>query len=420
MAAVAVFAATRAFIFFGFGQFVTDVPIYHGAAMMGVRDGFSAYCDFWFPYPPFSLPLIYLPAFFSQSYDGYRQAFQLEMMAIDVATFFLLFRFLKDRLRVSHGLCAVTLSLYSLFGLSAPHLIFDRLDIAMSGLFLGAAYFYTSTGRTRWLSYVFLLAGALVKLLPIFFIPLFCILDWHRADDDAWPNPSRAWTAVLCVAIPFAAVIVGYNAFVCDQLISHLSQHGVRGIQIESNWAMPLIVDKIINGSPTDVDYSYGAFHILAPGVPKLYLWLSKNVGFGLLIFYYGALLRLFRKNIVQTEKLKPYTVTMLLYGVILILMTTQRVLSPQYLIWMWPFAAIQFAVAVDRRAVVAGSVAIFGLTYLVFDVGFFEIIHFNPYFSPVLIARNILLSLWAADTLRRGVRAIRENRRARLSEAIS
>ncbi len=388
--------------------------------MMGVRDGFSAYCDFWFPYPPLSLPLIYLPALISQPYDGYRLAFQMEMLCFDAATFFLLFRFLKDRLNASRWTCAFALCLYSLLGVSAPHLIFERLDIVMSALFLGAAYFFTAKNWTRWLCYVCLLAGALIKLLPMFFLPLFAILEWHRADEDAWPNPNRAWIPVLWVAIPFAAVLIGYNVLVCDELISHLSQHGVRGIQIESNWAIPLIIDKILNGSPTDVDYSYGAFHILAPAVPKLYLWLSKNCGFGLLAVYYVALLRMFRRNFVQTEKLRPYTVALLLYGVILILMSTQRVLSPQYFIWMWPFAAIQFAIAVDKRAVLLGSAAIFGLTYVVFDIGFFPIIHFDPYFSPVLIARNLLLTLWAADTLRRGVRAIRENRRAILAEVVS
>lgn len=417
---MATFAATRAYVFFGFGQFVTDVPIFHGAAMMGLRDGFSAYCDFWFPYPPLSLPLIYVPALFAQSYDGYRLAFRLEMLAFDVITFFLLFRFLKDRLNASRWNCAMALSLYSLFGLSAPHLVFERIDIVMSMLFLGAVYFFTAKNWTRWLCYAFLLAGAMVKLLPLFFLPLFAILEWHRADEEAWPNAGRAWIPVLRVAIPFAAILLGYNVFICDELLSHLSQHGVRGIQIESNWAIPLIIDKIFNGSPTDVDYSYGAFHILAPAVPKPYLWLSKNLGFGLLAVYFIALLRMFRRNFVQTERLRPYTVTMLFYGMILILMCTQRVLSPQYFIWMWPFAAIQFAVAVDKRAVLLGSAAIFGMTYLVFDVGFFKIIRFDPYFSPILIARNLLLILWTADTLRRGVRAIRENRRAVLAEVVS
>jgi hypothetical protein len=381
----------------------------------------SAYCDFWFPYPPLSLPLIYLPGFFSQEYDPYRLAFRIEMLLFDVLTVILLSQFLKNRLNIGRRMHAATLCFYSLLGLSAGHLIYDRLDVVMSATFLGAIYFFSAKDQKRWLCYAFLLAGALIKLVPIFLIPLFAILEWYRGGGLTWPNPRRAWVPVVLVAIPFAAVVIVYNSVVCNDLISQLSQHGERGIQIESNWAVPLLLDKIINGSSaTDVNYSYGAFHFIPTGVSKTYLFLSKYVGFAFLASYYLLLLRAFRRNLIQSEKLKPYTVMLLFYTVILILMSTQRVLSPQYFIWMMPLAAAQFAVAADKRPVLLGSAAIFGLTYVVFDIGFFDIIHFDLYFSEILIVRNILLTVWMADTLLRSSRAIVENRRAALDSAVA
>ena len=115
-----------------------------------------------------------------------------------------------------------------------------------------------------------------------------------------------------------------------------------------------------------------------------------------------------------------PIAVTYLFYGVILILMSTQRVLSPQYFIWMMPLAAAQLATADRTMAVLAGSAAIFGLTYVVFDVGFFRIIKWDPYYSLILLVRNALLALWTLDTLRRGAAELRRHRRLAFESAIS
>lgn len=395
------------------------MPIYHGAASMA-KDGFAAYCDFWFPYPPLSLPLIYFPARFFTDFDRYRLVFRLEMMAFDAATALLLLLFLRNRMKVSRWTASIAVSFYCLLGFSGAHLIYDRLDIAMSMLMLATVYFYTGDGWKRWGSYVSIVAGALVKILPFFFIPLFCVLEWFRGDGDRWPDRRRAWTPLIWGALPFLAGLVAYNVFVCNQLFSQLSQHTVRGIQIESNWAVPLIIERVVNGSMIQADYTFGAFHILDSCVPPWYLWLAKNLGVILLLGYFALLWRWFRRNLVQSEKLPPYTIAVLLYGIVLFIIATQRVLSPQYFIWMWPFAAIEFAVLKDRRAVVVGAALVFGMTYVVFDIGFFDLLQFDPMISTALIIRNGAATLWALDTIRRSARALRESRRPALNAVLS
>lgn len=407
--------ATRGVIFFGYEAFVSDVPFYHHVFKMGILKGFSAYCDFWFPYPPLSLPLMYGPGFFGQDYGAYRRAFQLQMLVFDVAAFFLLNAFLKNRIKCPPWLRAGALSLYSLLGLFEGHLLLDRLDIGMSVCYLGALYYFTAEGRARWAGYAFLLAGALVKLLPLFMLPLFAIFECYRARGETWPSPRSLWLPFVLVAVPFAAAVLYYNNDVCDQVLQSLSQHGARGIQIESNWAIPLVANRILNGSPVQVDFSYGAFDIFGAGVPAWFVWVSKRAGFLFLGGYYLWLFRSFRRKMVETSHLEPIEICYLFYGVILILICTQRVLSPQYLIWMLPLAAIQFAVAERKAAVVVGSAAVFGLSYVVFDKGFHRIIDFDPTYSLYLVIRNVTLLVWAADILRRGTRALRLRRRTAL-----
>jgi hypothetical protein len=389
------------------------VPFYHDVLKNGVLNGFSAYCDFWFPYPPLSLPLVYGPGLISFEYGHYRAAFQVEMMAFDVATYVLLWAFLRKRLDCRPWMCAASLALYSAIGLFVGHLLFDRLDVVMSASYLGAVFFATGKGKTRWIAYAFLLAGTLVKILPLFLLPLFAIIERFRLRDRTWPTDAAALSPFALVALPFVLVIGFYHRNICDQVMQSLSQHGVRGIQIESNWALPLLAAKVLRGTIVETDFSFGAFHIFGSGVPAWYVWLSKRAGFAILAAYYYFVNRWFRRNTVDADRLDPMDVSHLVYGVILLIISTQRVLSPQYLIWLMPLAAMQLATADRKGAVVAGVAVLFALSYAVFDKGFREILNFDPTFTLVLLIRNVLLAVWTVDMLRLSCRAVRRHRRS-------
>jgi hypothetical protein len=77
-------------------------------------------------------------------------------------------------------------------------------------------------------------------------------------------------------------------------------------------------------------------------------------------------------------------------------------------------------AVAKDWRAVLVGSALVFGMTYVVFDIGFMDLLQFDPRISAALVVRNGAATLWALDTLRRSSRALRESRRSALNAALS
>jgi hypothetical protein len=416
LAALAVFAATRAVILLAFGPFVTDLPMYQTVGF-AAKAGLQAYCDQGFPYPPLALPFVDLPALAISDPNRYNGAFKTEMLIVDFICYLGVWAFLRRRLRCDQRTTTLALAFYCVLGIGLPHLLFERLDIAMTAIFIWSLYFFTNNrewGRVA--AYLLLLAGALIKLFPLFIVPLFMILEVFTDDGQRWPKGSRAARPVFWVVGLFGTAILLYAAFVCRRLIPELSQHGSRGIQIESTWALPLIYLKIFQDWKIEVEYVYGAFHIVNTGVPPTYLFLSKYLGFAALLAFYDFLARRFRRCLVITGRLKPQEIMYLFYVTVLIIIVTQRVLSPQYVMWLMPLACVQMVEARHKWAVAVGAGSVFGLTYVVFDLGFYPILQFHPWYSLALLARNLALVAWTADLLRRVLRTLRLQRVAAIS----
>ena len=88
------FLGTRLFIIYGYDVYWTDVGLYHQAGVIGVKNGFRAYHDYWWPYPPLTLPLVYLPVLIATAPWSYRMAFQYEMLFFEMITLVYLILFL--------------------------------------------------------------------------------------------------------------------------------------------------------------------------------------------------------------------------------------------------------------------------------------------------------------------------------------
>ena len=111
VAGFAIFAVSRLFVIFGYERYWTDVALYHEAAFYAVEGGYRAYRDFWFPYPPVSLPLIYAPMLVATEITAYRRVFQWEMFLFDFGTVVYLALFLRNRLSLSNKPIAFALAI---------------------------------------------------------------------------------------------------------------------------------------------------------------------------------------------------------------------------------------------------------------------------------------------------------------------
>jgi hypothetical protein len=365
--------------------------MYFSLANSFISQKLLPYCDFGYPYPPLSLINIAVPYFFSTTFKDYRQWFQIEMLVLDVLCFLFLYLVLRRNLKINPTITGWALLIYSFLGFFVGHVIYDRLDMAMALTFISFIYFFTQNPRRILPAYFIALVGALTKLLPIFFIPFLMIIEF--AGQQTFKDKLRAsLNPIFFTLIPFVLIMGIYNNYFCDHLISNLMDHSVRSIQVESTWATPLMLYKVwVAESPVSVGYNFGALHLNSDTFPYFYLWMSKYFGFIILGTYFlFCYKRLKERPISAPPSVKSMCVA--IYAILLNLMAFQRVLSPQYFVWLIPGVCILFSFVRQKGVFLVAVISLYALTYVVFDKGYSDLFRFVPKFVYALALRNSLL----------------------------
>jgi hypothetical protein len=463
VAGFAVLLLSRLVVIYGYARYWSDVALYQEAAFWGVVKGYTAYHDFWFPYPPMSLPLVYAPILVAEEICAYRHAFQWEMLLFDLGTAAYLAAFMRKRVGLPFRMIALAVSLYAAFGMLMGHLIYDRLDVVIGFVFMLSLFHFTAWRRTaagkskleasRLFACFAVLIGALMKLVPLLWAPLFIIVEFFRenapqpcsdasrdlnphgnidasseespgasslADDlprdsrnsgadnaifkPATANFARALLPAAVVFALFSIAICAYDAATYNEklgkgLLSIMSEHGARGIQMESVWAMPMMAANLASRLSGEnqvfhIETVYGAQHYKNSELSHVYLAAAKFAGFaGLALIYLFITARAFRSDSYRSLLFSPEWMASAMLAVLLFVIATQRVLSPQYLLWVMP--GIVVAVYAEKRFVFRRFVlysAIFALTYVEFDIGYERLTRMDPFFVSAVFARDLLL----------------------------
>ncbi len=137
---------------------------------------------------------------------------------------------------------------------------------------------------------------------------------------------SAVWFTVTGAALALSSLVVGG----WKRLISPLTWQADRGLQIESVAATPLMWARTFTGGEWTVGLSrYNAFEINGPGVTAALgaADVSFVVGF-VLILVIGVRAALRRSR-------TPRTVALVMLTIILIMIVTNKTLSPQYVLWL-------------------------------------------------------------------------------------
>ena len=373
-----IFLLSRILILTAFDPYVTDVVLYFDQAKQAL-EGMRAYTDFSFPYPPLSLPLIYLPGLFHlENFYTYRDSFIKELFCVDLLLITASYLVMKRYLAFKPKQIFNALLLISFFGLMQGHLLYDRIDLGVAlvnVVLLGLALAHQPWGMTAVTSNL----GVLFKFIP-FFPAGFLYLVSHSKEK---------WTGIALklglFLIPALSLIFILEHTSHPGIQNYLFEHGERGIQIESVWATPYMLAKVwARSSEIGVDTNFGAQHLKEGWISPVVVFFSKIVGFG--IFALLGFLILKRKPKVSKELLL-YTPTTIL----LVFLATQRVLSPQFFIWLIPFLAMTI-IHSKSRSLLVGSVALYTLTYIGFDLGYWEFVKFNSFFVHIVAMRNVVL----------------------------
>lgn len=359
-----------------------------GPEAAGIEAGALPYEDAELEYPPLSIPIIVGPALVTDTLDQYTEAFQLEMLAVDLAIVLLLALFLPGSPRhVIAALVVYTLGVVALSGLvlggsdidEAP-LALGRFDLWPALLVLAAVLAREANRSATWSA--LLSTAVAVKAFPLVLFP-------PLLRDEK--NLVRVLIAGLVPIFVAAAIVIGFG----DEFASAITYHTDRPLQVESVPATLLEIGAINDPSKV-AEYGSGSFNYVAGGADA-----ARAVSLGIMVSLYVLVLWAGWRS--RASHLKLAT------ALLAVIVVFSPVLSPQFLFWLLPLSAAAFGLSFANVALVAACV----LTQLMLQFYARMVVDFDPEFVWRLAGRNATLLVYVALVCAPIVRdALRESER--------
>jgi glycosyl transferase family 87 len=348
---------------------LSDVPLYvHYAGL--VRGGAVPYRDFPFEYPPAALPVLVLPAYMTWSY---MTSFAVLMGACGVACI----AAAASALRAVDARVERTWAALLLIGVSPLVLgsLFDtRFDLWPTLLAVGGI---AATVRERPVASGALLGlGFAAKLWPAALLPIAIAHLWRRRGRRSGLVVVAAFVGVAALCfLPFAAIAPGgLRAMFADQLN--------RPLQVESLGAAVLMAAEHLGLHHLSTVSTHGAQALSGRGAG-----LAADLS---TVFEIAALLGVW---ILFARRANPDGEAVLLAAAAAVcaLVAFDKVLSPQYMIWLVPIVVL----VRGRPGIAAGVLLLLalGLTQTWFPWSYWRLAldHAVPW-SWFLLARDLAL----------------------------
>lgn len=274
------------------------------------------YRDFEVEYPPLALPLLAAPAIVASSEDAYYRAFAAEMLAWQLATFGLIGLWLARTGRGDSTLGRVGWAAAAWL-LLCP-LALCRFDGAVACLAMAAAVSW-DLGRTG-SGGVLAGLGVLVKLVPgLVAVPAAVELVERR------DRKTLMGFGGLIATVAFG--LLAWRGLGGSNWAGALRYHGERGLEVGSTWSGLLLLLAAWEGKEVPVAFLHASTELVGIGAGALARLAvpAQLVGLGAMALAEG-----FGRDRMRT-----------ILGVLLAYVAFGKVLSPQYLIWILPFAAV-------------------------------------------------------------------------------
>lgn len=337
------------------------------------------YRDYVAEYPPVNFPVIVAPAWMS---EGQAPVYCSWLRAI-LASLCLGALYLSTRLAAACHSGQERLLWLSLLGaLGLGQVFITRLDALPLFLCVGAlwAAFREKPGWTG----IFLALASGAKIVPIFLVPLF-VAHWWLAGER-----SKAFRCSLMAALGVATLFVPLLFLPSGHLQAMFRFHDERPIQVESTFGLLLRVQQHLLGTPVELVHNYGSWNLESP-MAHIYLALAKPLALGsvaLMVMLYCHWLNWGRASL--EAELRRWYLLRACGATVLALMLASKVLSPQYLIWLWPWVFL--AESPKNRLFPLLCLASFLLTQGVTQVMDGPMVRGEPWGTAVLGLRNLSL----------------------------
>jgi hypothetical protein len=355
-------------------HYLTDLPNDYRYAHAAVS-GEAPYRSFFPEYPPLSLWLIVPPALPLRGptvdFRQYQVRFATEMFVLAALSAALVvltaWRLWPGTLRPY-----LAATLFVVFVLAIGPLVEDRFDIGVA--LFSALVLLAMVHRRLAVAAIVVGLGCAYKITPIVLLPLLVsVVGWSRR-------------IVLVCGLCLAAVFVGFlpYLFTATHGIRHMFLYQThRPLELESVLGLPVIVGHLLSGAPLQTGISHRSWYLVGPHSATM-TSLSTPLMILALVAVSALLWR--RRDILRDQ---PRTLALGALALYLAFLCTDRVLSPQYLIWVIPVAVL---VLLDDPLLGLAALATATLTQLEFPVLWHGILEFRTADLIWLCVRNLSL----------------------------
>jgi hypothetical protein len=361
-------------------------PIAYRDSGQSLLAGLIPYRDFTFEYPPLAVSPMVLPQFLAGGEGGmeaYRWLFLLQNTLISCAVAAAL-AWLALR-RWASGSPSRVLAAYALLVVAVAPLVAWRIDIFV-GLFVMLAVLATVKDRPA-LAGLALGLGALAKVYPAFLLPVFLVRHLARREALAAVRMLTGFLlAVALVMVPL--VVVGGRA-----ALYFVDWQQARGVEIESVVSGVVLFAHLVFGADAAANHAFNSWQISSPLVDVLASPLPILM-LVLLALLFAAAFVGFRAEHQTEPPRQGDLLSACLMAVLLVVILTNKVFSPQYLVWLIPLAALRPI----REAVLLALIG--GLTLAIFIFNWPQLLALDAGMIVLLNVRNLLvliLLLWLA-----------------------
>jgi len=348
---------------------VNDLFVYRSYADLLVAGGLP-YLDFGFEYPPLAALALGLPAIAGSGEIAYAASFGLLMLCCLVAGQGLAARLatVGDGAGAAReGVVVAWLMVLAPFAIGASlRTHFDALPVAIA---LGGLLALAS--ERPQLGFALLGAGAMTKLFPGLLAIVAFVWLYARGDVRQALRGAAIFAAVIvAVSLPFLGA--GY----VDSFRFHLE----RPVQIES--------------TPASVLFALGGSQVTGTNLrPDRFKSNGLDGGHAELVqklFAVALVLALAAIAALGARRPEPRHLVLCAFAALLAFITLGKVFSPQYVIWLAPFAALAWVW--ERRAVALLAAGAIVLTQVEFPSRYFDLINEHEGVVVIVAARNALL----------------------------
>ena len=286
-----------------------------------VFSGELPYHDFSLEYPPIALLVMTVPRLITADPLHYQIAFASQILIFDLIGLLILTDLAK---RLGYSLW-ITLAVSTIALTVSGPLIMERFDLIPAILVLCALYCFSRGWNAA--SWITLGIATMVKTYPVVIVPLFALYLLKRKNYSSLVKGTMAFGfTLLVIIVPCLCLSPGgfYESY---------SYHAERGLQIESTYASALLLGNAWGLTGGEMRFDHAAWHMDTSLADSL-----ANAALPIMVMTLLAIYTIYALQKQEKDERSDYS-HLINYSLLAILafMVTSKVLSPQFVIWIYP-----------------------------------------------------------------------------------